>query len=1144
MAVQVGEAAAKPDYDPARAFLALAELEVLPPPPQTEPAPSGSGRQPLSERGAEYLGRAEELIAEERYTEATGTLEKALRSDPASAELHRALALAAHGAGNQERARSHAVEAVRLDADDLPSHYVLGRTAFDARDYGEAIRHLRTGLACTNRESFPGYAALTDFYLAKSLEAEGYLTAALEAYRSFEQRAADETRAPARAAPQELTTLLRLNQGSAAGAMSVIYERFGRFGDAAEALGPVLLREPRLPGGGPREPGENDLATRLRYIRLLTAARRYEDALAQCRIAAGESADPGPVMGLLTELRARMGTPRMVLDDVGAVVRTRPDDRGWLLGYADLLNRFGQGEEAARILADYIAAHPEASDIAWRLCDDYIRAGRGVDAFEHAARRVAVNRREFVEALARVDRLTPDRRMVESIFAAVPPQARGGTAARPTPEAQYLLGVLALRTGRTQQGAELLQGVLDAVPDFAPARLALAEQLLAEFRWQEAVDLLEAEGPRDANLEWALGQAYAGLDDDERAAGHYSAAIRLNRADTRSMFALGQLYERIGQPLRAQRQYEALLEVDPLHVKAREVLVGLLLDSRVFDDAEARLRELRKLAASPNCLARCEVRMQLARGEIKVDECRRTLLEAMAQGGPDADSLALVASIDIARGEAAAAEQGLRQVLEMAPDHLDARELLTWVYRRQLRFPEAASELRGLLGRHPNRSRWVNSLYEVLLVEQDYASAADLVSSFLQRLEARAGARAVSAGLLREWRLKLLQALGGEKRFDAQIAALQAWLREDESDRALRGALVDAHLAAGDKTAALILTRQRHLADPADDQAADTYRQVLVQTGRFTAAAQLTLEALERDPASEGWQRMLVGVLASADRFDDALELIESSRATAHQTFELLIYQVDIYSRARRYEEAAALAHRLLQDDVLQRGAGPLDQVLQRRVLARAVVSNLLAARRYDEALAKLTRWIEQAESSDDKFLYLKLLSGVYHQRGMDDEALESLELAYALNPSEPEINNDLGYTLAERGARLDQAERMTRLAVAHEPTNTAYLDSLGWVLYRRGGFEAAREWLLKATRSLEGLEDPVIYDHLGDACWRLGVHDEAAEHWRKARQLAEQRLKEQDDPVERRVLQSVAEKLQAVEAGQLPQVAPVAEEK
>jgi tetratricopeptide (TPR) repeat protein len=78
----------------------------------------------------------------------------------------------------------------------------------------------------------------------------------------------------------------------------------------------------------------------------------------------------------------------------------------------------------------------------------------------------------------------------------------------------------------------------------------------------------------------------------------------------------------------------------------------------------------------------------------------------------------------------------------------------------------------------------------------------------------------------------------------------------------------------------------------------------------------------------------------------------------------------------------------------------------------------------------------------------------------------------------------------------------MIRRAVEEEPANAAYRDSLGWVLYRLGEFEAAVAEQRKAVElaKAENQEsDGVMYDHLGDIHAALGQKDQATAAWKEA---------------------------------------------
>ena len=100
--------------------------------------------------------------------------------------------------------------------------------------------------------------------------------------------------------------------------------------------------------------------------------------------------------------------------------------------------------------------------------------------------------------------------------------------------------------------------------------------------------------------------------------------------------------------------------------------------------------------------------------------------------------------------------------------------------------------------------------------------------------------------------------------------------------------------------------------------------------------------------------------------------------------------------------------------------------------------------------------------------------------------------------------------TEAERMIRkaleLDAQQRQSNdaLGLDADRDNAAYVDSLGWVLFRRGRLKEAREQLEKAAGLPDGADDPTVWDHLGDVCHRLGEAEQAVRAWKKALALFE----------------------------------------
>lgn len=128
-------------------------------------------------------------------------------------------------------------------------------------------------------------------------------------------------------------------------------------------------------------------------------------------------------------------------------------------------------------------------------------------------------------------------------------------------------------------------------------------------------------------------------------------------------------------------------------------------------------------------------------------------------------------------------------------------------------------------------------------------------------------------------------------------------------------------------------------------------------------------------------------------------------------------------------------------------------------------------------------------------------LSNVWTQSGEMAKGEAILEEVYEEDPNDPGVNNDLGYLYADQGKKLEQAEKMIRIAVAAEGDNPSYLDSLGWVLFKLGRFEEALEYQKKAI-DIPDHDDSTLFEHLGDIHEALKQTDEARKQWQQALEL------------------------------------------
>jgi tetratricopeptide (TPR) repeat protein len=123
-------------------------------------------------------------------------------------------------------------------------------------------------------------------------------------------------------------------------------------------------------------------------------------------------------------------------------------------------------------------------------------------------------------------------------------------------------------------------------------------------------------------------------------------------------------------------------------------------------------------------------------------------------------------------------------------------------------------------------------------------------------------------------------------------------------------------------------------------------------------------------------------------------------------------------------------------------------------------------------------------------------------QAGLYDKAADLLKHSIALDPGNAaEAYNYLGFMWAEHNMHLDEAEQMVKQALELDPDNGAFLDSLGWVQFRKSRFEEALGNLLRAAQNMKR-DDPVVFDHIGDTYAKLNRVPQALEFWQKAMAL------------------------------------------
>ncbi len=142
--------------------------------------------------------------------------------------------------------------------------------------------------------------------------------------------------------------------------------------------------------------------------------------------------------------------------------------------------------------------------------------------------------------------------------------------------------------------------------------------------------------------------------------------------------------------------------------------------------------------------------------------------------------------------------------------------------------------------------------------------------------------------------------------------------------------------------------------------------------------------------------------------------------------------------------------------------------------------------------------YLENALAYDPGNVDMMGTLGLYYENTKDYQKSDSIySAALALAPDNALINNNYAYSLAERGMKLEEALEMAKKSIEKEPNSSSYLDTMGWVYFRLGDYDKAKEFIARAAEI-----DPanaVILEHLGDVLYKLNEKEVAADYWQKA---------------------------------------------
>jgi tetratricopeptide (TPR) repeat protein len=479
----------------------------------------------------------------------------------------------------------------------------------------------------------------------------------------------------------------------------------------------------------------------------------------------------------------------------------------------------------------------------------------------------------------------------------------------------------------------------------------------------------------------------------------------------------------------------------------------------------------------------------------------------------DVESMVSLGQIYLGRSRFLLAADVFRETLAVAPAHRGVHSLLVEALLRSGQAAEAESVLQDMLDVDPDFTRARLRLADLQSDRGDHRAAAENLR--------RAYSSSSADGEIRR-RLGLELYRAGD--FQGALAVAEAALASDSSDFGALYLKAVISIALGRQREAIDLLRELSGRRPKNLEltlllARTLERQKLIseaaevldggakrfdQGGETDKASRARFEKAALLAREQDWENLVATVgpligaggkesvgllllhaeaLAQVGRRSEALEILGRQQIEAPATFQIAAKRAEIlFDLGRRAEAQAVLGELVALDDL--EALSLAAEIFQRNELHAESIPVLERALELQPRAVRLMFW----------------LGAAYERSGQQNVAAEVFERLLGIDPQFAPALNYLGYMWAEGGQNLERALELVRQAVALEPDNGAYADSLGWAHFQLGNYEEARGHLERAAQ-LVG-EDAVVFEHLGDLYVVLGRPDEAGDYYQRALEL------------------------------------------
>lgn len=459
----------------------------------------------------------------------------------------------------------------------------------------------------------------------------------------------------------------------------------------------------------------------------------------------------------------------------------------------------------------------------------------------------------------------------------------------------------------------------------------------------------------------------------------------------------------------------------------------------------------------------------------KTESAFRVFQHALGLNPKDVETHLLIAQIDMEQGDWISAEKALHTILSIDSTHFEAEYQLALLYLRTNQLDRAINFYRRLL-RHSDSfdSRLYVTLGNLYLRQKKFKEAEDAFRQILQQ-DSLDVSGLFGIGMVKDSLKDTLSAM----------AWYEKALQLDPDFEEVRDRLAEIYQEQKHWEKAIALCRERIALDSTKIEnwlsLCDVYR----NAEDSISALALAKEIISRFP--DQWQAYLSygRLLMDYQKPKEAYEQFQKVVSLAPDNFWGLAFS----GISLVHQDSLTLAISWFQKALSLVPEDPLVNYYLGTVLVRL--------KKPKEAIPYLEISIQARPNWVNA---LSALAGAYESIGEYARADSFYTRALQQDPENPLVLNNYGYSLSVRGVRLEEAMAMSKKALEKDPENGAYLDTMGWIYFKMGDYEKAREYIEKACQFQKNSAE--IYEHLGDIYEKLMMKEEAIQMWEKALEL------------------------------------------